>query len=97
MERFKVASGEITNAPLLLEMARLNKPMILSTGMANLSEVEDALGIIAFGMTESETNKLPSLEAFKQAFKSDAGKESTRRKLTILHCTSLLSSTNGCY
>ena len=88
MERFKVASGEITNAPLLLEMARLNKPMILSTGMANLSEVEDALGIIAFGMTESETKQLPSLEAFKRAFKSHAGKKILEEKLTILHCTS---------
>ena len=48
-------------------MARLNKPMILSTGMANLSEVEDALGIIAFGMTESETKQLPSLEALSES------------------------------
>ena len=42
--------------------------------MANLSEVEDALGIIAFGMTESETKQLPSLEAFA-GFQVHAGKK----------------------
>ena len=40
---YKVSSGEITNLPLLAHVARKNKPMIISTGMANLSEVESAV------------------------------------------------------
>jgi N,N'-diacetyllegionaminate synthase len=44
---FKVASGEITNIFLLQHIARKRKPMILSTGMSYLGEVETALRIIA--------------------------------------------------
>ncbi len=40
---FKVPSGELTNLPLLSYLAGLGKPLIISTGMANLSEVEEAV------------------------------------------------------
>lgn len=43
---FKIPSGEITNLPYLRELARFDKPIILSTGMANLGEVEDAVEIL---------------------------------------------------
>jgi N,N'-diacetyllegionaminate synthase len=39
---FKIPSGEITNFPLLKKIAEKNRPIILSTGMATLGEVEDA-------------------------------------------------------
>ncbi|WP_246166946.1 N-acetylneuraminate synthase [Oryzomonas japonica] len=45
MSTFKVPSGEITNHPLLEHIARKGKPVILSTGMSTLGEVEEALGI----------------------------------------------------
>ncbi|MDP6086441.1 MAG: N-acetylneuraminate synthase [Nitrospinota bacterium] len=40
---FKVPSGEITNLPFLSHIARRGRPLILSTGMATLEEVESAL------------------------------------------------------
>lgn len=40
---FKVGSGEITNFPLLKHIARKKKPIILSTGMSTLGEVDEAL------------------------------------------------------
>lgn len=43
---FKVSSGDITNHPLLDYVSRKNKPVILSTGMSNLNEVEDAVSVI---------------------------------------------------
>jgi N,N'-diacetyllegionaminate synthase len=43
---FKVPSGEITNLPLLSHIARKGKPMIVSTGMSYLGEVETALRAI---------------------------------------------------
>ena len=43
---FKVGSGEITNFPLLKHIARKKKPIILSTGMSTLGEVEEALEVI---------------------------------------------------
>jgi len=43
---FKTASGDITNYPLLKHVAAFGKLILLSTGMANLSEVEEAIKII---------------------------------------------------
>ena len=40
---FKIPSGEITNLPLLEHVARKGKPMIVSTGMSTLAEVEAAV------------------------------------------------------
>lgn len=46
LEIFKIPSGEITNLPYLREIGKLNKKIILSTGMANLNEIGEALNII---------------------------------------------------
>lgn len=43
---FKVPSGEITNFPLLEHIAKKEKPIILSTGMSTLKEVEEALEVM---------------------------------------------------
>ena len=43
VERFKLGSGELTNLPLLAHVAAMGKPIIMSTGMATLDEVETAL------------------------------------------------------
>lgn len=45
MKIFKIPSGEITNLPYLRKIGRLKKKVILSTGMANISEIDDALKI----------------------------------------------------
>lgn len=50
----KLASGEITNLPLLREVARLGKPVLLSTGMATLGEIEAAIAAIAAAGTPRE-------------------------------------------
>lgn len=46
VRRFKVGSGDMTNIPYLRHMAAKNLPIILSTGMADLSEVEQAVKAI---------------------------------------------------
>jgi len=43
---FKIPSGEITNLPYLREIGKLNKKVILSTGMSNIDEIEEALNIL---------------------------------------------------
>jgi len=43
---FKVPSGEITNYPYLKRLSAIKKPVILSTGMANLGEIEAALQVL---------------------------------------------------
>ena len=46
MEAFKISSADLTNIPFLEYIAKFNKPIILSSGMASLSEIEDALNAI---------------------------------------------------
>lgn len=43
---FKIPSGEITNFPYLKRIGSLKKKVILSTGMCNLSEIKDAIGVL---------------------------------------------------
>jgi N,N'-diacetyllegionaminate synthase len=46
IDLFKIPSGEITNLPYLQKIGSLGKPVILSTGMANLGEIEAALEVL---------------------------------------------------
>lgn len=80
----KVPSGEITNGPLLLEIARLGRPVILSTGMSTLGEVEDALSVLAYGFTGDHAS--PTVEILQKAFASESGQNAIREKVTVLHC-----------
>ena len=49
IDRFKVPSGEITNLPYLRKIASFQKPVIISTGMADMVEVGDALNVMING------------------------------------------------
>lgn len=46
LDQIKVPSGELTNLPLLRYMSKSCKPLLLSTGMANLGEIEAAIEVI---------------------------------------------------
>ena len=52
-ELFKIPSGELTNYPYLRSIALKKKPVILSTGMANLEEIKKSLSILQkFGLSK---------------------------------------------
>ena len=50
----KIPSGEITNLPYLQKVAVIGKPVILSTGMANMAENKEALGVLLSGEIDQE-------------------------------------------
>ncbi len=54
LEIFKIPSGEITNLPYLRHIGKLGKKVILSTGMADIGEIEDALDILISSGTQKE-------------------------------------------
>lgn len=85
VRRIKLGSGELTNAPMLLEVAQTGLPLILSTGMSTLAEVEAALGVLAFGYAQSGTP--PSRTAFRAAWADVSARAEVLRKLSLLHCT----------
>lgn len=86
LKKLKVPSGELTNAPLVLQHAQTGADLIVSTGMATLAEVESALGVIAFGYL-ARPNAVPSARAFQAAYFSAEGQRLLKKKVTLLHCT----------
>lgn len=85
MELIKIPSGEITNAPFVLDIARRAKRVIISTGMCSLGDIEQALGVLAFGFLNRDA--LPSAGDFECAYGSSVGQQALRERVSILHCT----------
>ncbi|NBO18168.1 MAG: N-acetylneuraminate synthase [Proteobacteria bacterium] len=81
MPLLKLASGEVTHGPLLLEAARTGMPIILSTGMSNLEEISVALSILHYGYHHAQG--YPDAKPVTQAQLAEL-----RDKVTILHCVS---------
>lgn len=94
---FKVASGEITNYPLLRHVARKKKPIILSTGMSTLEEIGEALEVIRGEGAEEivllhciscypakiEDMNLKAMETLRHAFKLPVGLSDHTLGITI--------------
>ena len=58
-DMFKIPSGELTNYPYLRAIGKTNLPVILSTGMANLNEIEKAINVlISHGAKKNEITVL---------------------------------------
>lgn len=85
MPVFKIPSGELTNGPLLWRFGRTGRPLILSTGMANLGEVEAALAIIRYAL-DHEYEPPEMAAVWRHWSQSDV--ETLSGHVTILHCTS---------
>lgn len=86
MPFYKIPSGELTNAPLLWQFARRRKPMVLSTGMSTLSEVELALAVTTHAFV---CDKEPqSIDEVWEAFSNTENRLILKDNVTLLHCTS---------
>ena len=53
MPFWKIPSGEITNYPYLVALARTGKPVVMSTGMCEMSEIEAAISVLRKNGTQS--------------------------------------------
>ena len=84
MPAIKIPSGDLTCGPLLLQAARLRQPLIVSTGMATLAEIEAALGVIAWGLSRDDEPR--GAVDFDAAFANDAGQRALKERVTLLHC-----------
>ncbi|MGE5423467.1 MAG: N-acetylneuraminate synthase [Ignavibacteriales bacterium] len=93
LKRIKISSGDITTAPLMLNTARTGREIILSTGMSTLGEVEEALGVLAFGYLNQEGK--PSFKRFKEAYNLPEAYSVLREKVSLLHCTTEYPAPSG--
>ena len=83
---YKIPSGELTNGPLLWRFAKTQKPLIVSTGMATLSEVEQGLAIINHALKYDMEPR--NLDEVWTCWSDDAAREKLKQHVTLLHCTS---------
>jgi len=84
VRKLKIASGEITNGPLLFKHATAGLPILLSTGMTSFAEIDGALSVLAAGFSGNE----PSAKSF--AGLTNEGHfvvPEFEEKVTLLQCT----------
>lgn len=85
MSTVKISSGDLTNTPFIHYIATKRKSIILSTGMATIQEIHEALAYIAFGLANPleivTFNKVLSFYQTKEA------KQVLHKFVTLLHCT----------
>lgn len=59
MDFWKIPSGEITNFPYLKKIAQLREPVIMSTGMSEMDEIESAINVLCSnGLTKDQITLL---------------------------------------
>ncbi|MDF2559714.1 MAG: hypothetical protein K0R99_1160 [Microbacterium sp.] len=87
----KIASGDLTFAPLLVAAGRTGLPVILSTGMAEVPEIARALRFIAAGVAQANGLVSPSIrlteEILEEAWQRRSEHVDFAEHVTILHCT----------
>lgn len=76
----KLGSGELTNGPLLWRIARSPAHLILSTGMATLDEIRQALGLLCLALRGQDPSHP---DTFAAAFDNAR----LRARVSLLHCT----------
>ncbi|MFI8711547.1 N-acetylneuraminate synthase [Brevibacillus brevis] len=85
VKQVKIPSGEIVNGPLLLKVAQTRLPVLLSTGMSSLGDIEAALAVLAYGYLGDDP--LPSKDKLLKAYESEKGQRILQKNITLLHCT----------
>lgn len=85
VKRLKLGSGELTNGLMLHACGRTRLPLILSTGMATIGEIRDALGLLSTIYLEPDARPDPANWARCLASKEE--QEAVQERITLLHCT----------
>ena len=87
VEYIKVSSGDLTFGPLLLKIAQNNKKALISTGMATIDEIRNALSVLAYGY--KNVSSIPG--SFNEIIEFCKGidlKSFLFDKVVLFHCTS---------
>lgn len=81
----KIPSGEITNSEYLYELASYRRPMLISTGMASEVEIEEALGVVAAGLS---IHGVPARKDLRHTWKMKRAIQDLQHYVCLLHCVS---------
>ncbi len=85
MQTVKIPSGELTNSPFIHYIATKQKKMIISTGMATIDEIHEALSFVAYGLARPDVDV--SIDSVHSFYKTNEAKAILQKFVTVLHCT----------
>lgn len=85
MKTVKIPSGELTNSPFVHYIGTKRKPIILSTGMATMDDIHEALSFISYGL--AFPNKKVDIESVRSFYQTSESRECLKKYVTVLHCT----------
>lgn len=85
MSTFKIPSGELTNSPFIHYIATKRKPMIVSTGMATMADIHEALSFLAYGLAFPD--QLVDIGRVQTYYQTPKAKLLLGEYVTVLHCT----------
>lgn len=83
---YKVPSGELTNGPLLWAFAATGKPLLISTGMATLGEVEQGLAVVCHARQSGQPPT--AVQQVWQSWSDITQRQALNGQVCLLHCTS---------
>jgi len=86
VELIKISSGDITNAPLLLQAAQSQLPIIISSGACTLEDIKNALAVLAFGY-QNPSQHPQSFQDCLGLLENKKTWQLLKDKVTVLHCT----------
>jgi N-acetylneuraminate synthase len=84
LDKIKVGSGELTNAPYLYKIASYGVDVILSTGMATIEEIHNGLAFLTYGYAKKANI---SFDNVKNYYKNNESRQLFQEKVSLLHCT----------
>jgi N-acetylneuraminate synthase len=89
LKTIKFSSGDLLTAPLLVEAAKHNVEIILSTGMATLQDIECALGFIMFTRNQKtlKSNIAPKYNDAIASWENEKANKKLLNGVSVLHCT----------
>ena len=93
-KQIKLGSGALTNGPLLLASARTLRPVILSTGLSTLQDIENALQLMVFGYLTPE-EKIPTASLLEGITNDTYAQTLLKDNVSLLHCTSEYPAPRG--
>ncbi|QDQ01376.1 N-acetylneuraminate synthase [Lysinibacillus fusiformis] len=85
MQTVKIPSGELTNSPFIHYIATKQKKMIISTGMATIDEIHEALSFVAYGLAKPVADVF--IDSVHSFYKTKEAKAILQKFVTVLHCT----------
>ncbi|WP_313892589.1 N-acetylneuraminate synthase [Psychrobacillus sp.] len=85
MQTVKIPSGELTNSPFIHYIATKQKKIIISTGMATIDEIHEALAFVAYGLAKPLADV--SVDRVHSFYQTNEAKEVLQKYVKVLHCT----------